>query len=153
MFKVGKQRNQSLQKESYDITVLQSQIVKLQERINSNISEINFGGCIHFAYYFSKKLNELNIPHKVFFGNYDSIDLRYEYLDSVNHVMIYIEGIGYIDGKKTLTSSPNYRYKRCLKVSEKKLNTMRKTCDWNNWYETSNNTYLSKLINKFIGDV
>lgn len=148
MYKIGKQKDQSVKKD--DVNVLQSQIKKVQDGIYSKVYNINQGGCIHFAYYLSKRLNKLKIPHKVFFGNYSRIDLRYEYFESVSHVMIYIDGIGYIDGTDILVTSPYHSYKRCVKVSEKKLNTMRNYYEWNNWYDLKQNSTVSKLINKYI---
>ena len=80
-------------------------IKEMQEKIKNNIPAINCGGCIHFAFYFSEKLKSLNIPYKIYCFNSEPIGRRtYNTFRPVDHVVVYIERIGYIDGKKIIKS-------------------------------------------------
>lgn len=130
--------------------LLEDQIKKLQNDINKNIDYINNGGCIHFSYFFSKRLRELNIKHKVAFHDYDKISLSYNKFNSVFHVTIYIENIGFIDGN-VINKKNNYTYIRKISnISLIKLNSFRNDYKWNNTYNTKQNNKLELLINKYI---
>ena len=132
---------------------LSEQVSGLQKEIRKSIDALNSGGCINFAYYFSKKLRELNIDHKVVFTDYDKINFTYKKFVAVSHVLIYIDNIGWIDGEETYTNdSFKKTYARQLKkISLVKLNNLRSyKYGWNVWYERSQNAKLEKLINKHI---
>ena len=130
---------------------MKDKIAKLQKEIRNKISRINHGGCIHFAYYFSKRLRELGIEHKVVFNNHSPIDLRYDWFDPCYHVCVYVDGIGYIDGLETgsIPWGPT-DYIRRANVSLKKLDYFRKELEWNDLYDTRQNKTVEKLIKKFI---
>ena len=73
---------------------LEEKIHNLQDKISEEICLINCGGCIHFAYYFSRRLKELNIEHKIAFMDDYNIRLEYKNFEPVRHVMVYIPNIG-----------------------------------------------------------
>ena len=133
--------------------VLPEQVSRLQKEIRKSIDALNSGGCINFAYYFSKKLRELNIDHKVVFTDYDKINFTYKKFAAVSHVLIYVDNIGWIDGEETYTNTSfkkNY-VRQLKKIPLVKLNNLRSyKYGWNNWYEKSQDTKLEKLINKHI---
>lgn len=131
---------------------IEKQIMELQREIKNSIEDINLGGCIHFAYFFSKRLKELKINHYVVLINYNDSELSFNYkkLHSVNHVMIFIPKIGYIDGEDTITSIPKEFNHRRGNPSIKKLDTFRKLSGWNVTYNKYQNKKLSILINSII---
>lgn len=132
-------------------------IYNMQAEIEKKIHCLNNGGCIHFAYYFSKALKLANVPHKIVLANQEPIDVRYEYFESVSHVMVYIPEIGYIDGYELFPTKRSYfdlwddeRYKRHLHLSNKKLNNLRNNYRWNPMYSRDQNMKLEKIIQKHI---
>ena len=131
---------------------MKDKINKLQKKISEKIEFINSGGCIHFAYYFSKRLRELGIKHSVAFRHTTQFDLTYARYISSQHVAIYIEGIGYIDGESTVQEfKEDYYIVRVSKsISLKKLNYFRNECEWNDLYDTEQNHKVGQLINKYI---
>ena len=132
---------------------LSEQVSGLQKEIRKSIDALNCGGCINFAYYFSKKLRELSIDHKVVFTDYDKINFTYKKFVAVSHVLIYIDNIGWIDGEETYTNdSFKKTYVRQLKkIPLVKLNNLGSyKYGWNVWYKRSQNAKLEKLINKHI---
>ena len=131
---------------------MKDKIKKLQREIFQEISCINQGGCIHFAYYFSKRLRELGIEHSVAFRQTTQFDLTYAGYAPSQHVAIYIEGIGYIDGVSTIQDfKEDYYIVRVSKsVSLKKLNYFRNEYEWNDLYDTEQNHKVEQLINKHI---
>lgn len=131
---------------------MKDKIDKLQKKISKKISCINQGGCIHFAYYFSKRLRELGIEHSVAFRHTTQFDLTYARYYPSEHVAIYIEGIGYIDGTSTVQDfREDYYIVRVSKnISLKKLNYFRNEYEWNDWYDTEQNRTVEQLINKYI---
>lgn len=132
------------------------QVFEMQSEILASINHINNGGCIHFAYFFSRALKAAKIPHKVCFFNYDPISLGYLSFESVSHVMIYIPNIGYIDGYHTYKSRKDYfkkydeQYQKIVNISLVKLNYFRRTKSWNHTYPTRQNSLLSKIVNKHV---
>lgn len=131
--------------------LLVDKISTLQSKISKSIYGINFGGCIHFAYYFSKRLKELNIDHKIVFTDYVPINLSYDQFTSVSHVAVYIKNIGYIDGEDIHEdTSFKKQYIRHVKVSTKKLDAFRNGYEWNDEYDIFQNSRLEILINKYI---
>ena len=129
--------------------MLRERIIKMQNDIRFKIDCMNQGGCVHFAYYFSKRLRELGIDHKIAFGCYDKIDLTYNYYIPSAHLMVYIPEIGFIDGINT-SNSINYPRRRVVSMSLTKLDYFRSELEWNSCYETKQNSKLEKIINKFI---
>ena len=110
---------------------LETNIESLQDKISRSIRDINEGGCIHFAYYFSKRLAELKIFHKILFVDIDPIDLTYNGFVPVNHVLVWIPEIGYVDGVVThssLESVIGFNHYRHLKPGLTKLDNFRKNC-------------------------
>lgn len=127
----------------------------LQKIIRSKIEFLNDGGCIHFAYFFSKRLTELEIPHKIFATSH-WVKLSYNVKNFLppTHIMIYIDGIGYIDGYETVLredfKSIKLKYHIHGKLSIKKLNIFRHINGWNKMYHKTQNPLLSKLINRYV---
>ncbi len=129
---------------------MKTKIKNLQKAITENIYYLNCGGCIHFAYFFSKKLRELNIYHKVCFTSDSEIDLSYRGFASVMHVTIYIPGIGYIDGKSTKDKLIEMYNVETDHISLTKLNRLRREYEWNHDYDIDQNRKLNNLIKKYI---
>jgi hypothetical protein len=132
-------------------------VYKMQVDIRKSIHSLNNGGCIHFAYYFSKALKSVNIPHRILLTNQEPIDIRYDYFEPVSHVLVYIPGIGYIDGYELFPTQVSYfdqwsneRYQRHFNLTNKKLNNLRNDYQWNRNYSISQNRRLEKIIQKHI---
>lgn len=112
--------------------------------------ELNCGGCVHFAYYLTKKLKELDIKSEVVLcDNYPLGTADYKHLHPVNHVMVYIEDFGYVDGHN-IYSSTRHRYRRKYKFSLKKLDYYRNMNGWNEDYDTTDNRKIEYFINKHL---
>ena len=130
------------------------QIFDLQKDIEKHVDFINEGGCVHFAYYFSKKLSLLKIENYiVFLDKSNPIKISYRDFNSFNHAMVFIPDIGYIDGVKTIqdVKEYGYRYKRS-KISLTKLDNFRNMEGmWCSNYDTEQNFLLQELINEHIG--
>lgn len=128
---------------------LLNQIKLMQSEIIDNIDNLNSGGCIHFAYYCSKRLTQLKIKHKVLFASFNSkIKYTYDDFESVSHVMVYIPRVGYFDGYKFEKDvKSNYKY---LKFLDLNLNILRNEYPWNDFYNTKQNRKLETIINNYI---
>lgn len=122
----------------------------MQNELKKEIPNLNKGGCIQFAYYFTNVLKKLNIPYKVYAFNYTKIGRTYNTFEAVDHVVVWLEGIGYLDGHKFISKNP-YNYKRHIKL--KNLDKLRSSyyC-WNSEYNTRFNPKLEEIINKYIND-
>ena len=125
----------------------------LQIELRDKIEELNSGGCIYFAYYFSKRLRELQIPHKIVFCDYSKYlpDLIKKEV-AMNHVMVHINNIGYIDGHDTFKTKKTVPYRCIEKRSLKQVNLdnfINNGC-WSNCYDKNDNIYLESAINKYI---
>ena len=120
----------------------------MQIELKKQIPNLNRGGCIQFAYYFTNKLKELKIPYKVYAFNYDKIGKTYDTFEAVDHIVVYLDGIGFVDGHKILHKK-NERYKRQIKL--KNLDRLRSSeyC-WNTEYPTRLNPKLEEIINTYI---
>ena len=131
---------------------MEEKINKLQKEILKKIKCINQGGCIHFAYYFSKRLRELGIKHSIVFQHDTYFTLTYKNYIPSHHVVVYIEGIGYIDGESTMQSFEDgmsvVRFSE--RISLTKLDYFRNKFEWNFIYDKSQNRKVEKLINKYI---
>lgn len=122
---------------------LHKQILNIQKEISARITYINNGGCIHFAYYLSKRLKELAIPHKVYFLN---IHHNIEEGDTVDHVMVKVDGIGLIDGTKINKSFSNYGKRKHTPNLEK----IRFHNNWRTTYKKTQNQVLQNIIRKHL---
>ena len=135
--------------------LLAEDIKELQWEIQDSICNLNKGGCMHFAYFFSKKLVELTVEHSIYFVNNFPILVSYRDFNPPMHIMIFISNIGYIDGYSTYKSrgavrveySTQFNY-RHTKLSLKKMNCFRNARGWNWMYDTDQNIHLEKLIYK-----
>lgn len=128
------------------LEILKKKIKALQKEINKKIPDLNSGGCIWFGFYFSKALADIGIPYKVYGFNYEKIGRTYGSFESVNHIMVYIDGIGFIDGYKTVDKY-EARVKRHIKLNVLKLAT---GYQWNTYYDTDYNNDLEEIINTYI---
>lgn len=125
------------------MSILEEQIQNLQQKIRYNINNLNYGGCCYFAYYFSERLKELNIPYSIYFEDYFSLESTLKNFSTPSHVFVFIEGIGFIDGYKTL--SQKERQKSYVKIRYKLKKALVRG-DWNDHYKTKQNRLLKKLI-------
>jgi len=129
-------------------------IINMNDKITKSIKRVNNGGCIHYAYYVSKKLTELQIEHKIVFVNRTPVSLTYSDFFAVVHVLVYIPTIGYIDSDGIYVRrgqiTGGYRYCKSFKVSLTKLNRLRSEYIWNPRYKTVQNEKLEKLVNKHL---
>jgi hypothetical protein len=122
---------------------LEEKIQTLQYKIRKNIKCLNAGGCGYFAYYFSERLKELNISHSIYFEDYFPIGTTLKEFYTPSHVVIFIKGIGFIDGYKTLDRKRTSRSYSRIRYQIKKTLTRG---DWNNMYDRRQNRSLKKLI-------
>ena len=127
--------------------MLVDQISKLQEVLADEIPTLNLGGCIHFAYYCSKRLRELNIEHSVFLFDYVPVYNAYKHFKGVTHVALYIPGIEGFDGHKFSPFKRLYDYRRKVTLN---LDRLRNDYEWNHDYDTRNNQKLEELVNTYI---
>ena len=130
---------------------LHSKIVSIQRELKDKIHTLNYGGCIHFAYYLSDALNTIGIPHKVYFCDYytENLGNSFKTFDSCYHVVVYVKGIGFIDGHFTKRKSP-YPYNRVYKFD---LDRARKIYSWNRTYSKSNgNLIIKNTLKKYLSD-
>lgn len=113
---------------------------------------INSGGCICFAYYMSLYLEKCDIKHDII-----AIDYDYELASAdnfceigANHVMIYIDGIGYIDSNKILvTRNHVLTYSNILVIDKTNLKKALDNKDiWNPTYDRRYNSTISRVLNK-----
>lgn len=125
---------------------------KMQKEIYSTIPCLNYGGCIHFAWFLSKRLKKLNIKHFLYYHLHESYPhnisniLQY----GIHHVTVYIPSIGFIDGYKTVSFKDRknyYKYNRRAKIS---IDTVRNLDIWNSMYDTKHNVLLEKIIKRHI---
>lgn len=125
---------------------LHIQILNLQKELNSRITNINKGGCIHFAYFLSKRLNELNISNKVYFLNVKQHHIVYPE-QSADHVMVKVDKIGLIDGTSILKSFSNYKRRRQFKEDWR---IVLKNPNWSKVYKKTQNQLLNNIIKKHL---
>jgi len=143
--------------------ITEEQIQELQSTIRVKIINLNSGGCVHFAYYFSKRLKELKIDHSITLVNEsydDPISITYKGFQPVMHILVHIPEIGYIDGYSTYNilskgsflngSRSRVFYKKISKISVKKLDYFRQTGAWNPIYNVNQNKSLESIINSII---
>ena len=132
-----------------ELVELERKIAIIQEKLSQKISTLNNGGCIHFAYYFSLALKRLKIPYKVYLAHsWRPIGNTYATFIAVSHVVVYVEGIGYIDGHNTdFSIKEQYKYCRQTKLN---LDILRSSYKWNDAYRWKNNKTLEKIINTYL---
>lgn len=132
-------------------------INRIQRELSWNLEELNSGGCIHFAYYFSNALSLLDIPHKIFLCNrkeYGKVYRTYQDFMSVSHVLVYIDGIGFIDGHKC-TSLKEVKREYAYRISSFKmdLDRLRREYEWNWMYDPEEgNPMVIDTIKKYLDD-
>ena len=123
----------------------------MQAELQKFIPNLISGGCIHFAYYFSKALKKLGVPYKVYmassyrrkFGN------SYKSFTPVSHILVFVEDVGFIDGHETLETLKDwYACHAVLKLQN--LNKLRFEYEWNDYYSLASNNLLEQTINKYI---
>lgn len=127
--------------------MLVDEISKLQAVLNKEVPDLNCGGCIHFAYYMSKRLKELNIEHSVFLFDYIPVYNSYKHFKTVTHVGVYIPGIEGFDGHKFRPFKKMFDYRRKVTLN---LDKLRNDYEWNYEYDTSQNQKLEQFINTYI---
>jgi len=137
--------------------ITEETIKEMQSKIRTSIRHLNAGGCIHFAYFFSKALKSQGIGHSIFLCNQEPIDISYDYFESVSHVLVHIPKIGYIDGYDLYSTKKSYLnryddevYHRHYKFSDRKLDKFRNNYRWNPAYSKRQNTKLDKIIKQYI---
>ena len=112
---------------------------------------INFGGCVHFAYYLIKRLKELKVECKVVLcDRYFTSGFKYSRLYPINHVMVYIKELDcYVDGHKMCKKVPEeYSKHPMFNMSTKKLNYFRNLDGWNACYDVNNNNKIIRSLLK-----
>lgn len=129
---------------------LRKYINELHCRISSEISWINQGGCVHFAYYFSKKLRQLGIKHSIVLIDYCYIDEKQFNKYGANHVTVYIPKIGLVDGEH-VRKERDYPYKEFSEHSKLSFKVRHKDV-WNDWYDTRQNNKVRKIIKEVFDD-
>ncbi len=135
---------------------LKQRISFIQKEISDTINNVNFGGCIYFAKFFSEELTKLNIQHKIVFSDRSESCLRRAIREesSVNHVLVYIPRIGYIDGEEIFKIRKDiYDYKvRSIKPEQINLDNHIIQGYWNTLYSKSNNPKLKRIIQRHLND-
>jgi len=117
----------------------------MQEMLQKKIPDLNSGGCIWFAVYFTKILKEKGIPYKVYSCNYyNGTGKTYSSFDGSTHIVLYTNDLGYFDGHRIIKSL-NYRYISHLKLKNLKRLAEKEGC-WNDWYDIDQNKTLEKII-------
>lgn len=126
---------------------------KLNKDIKKHTNSINRGGCVHFAYFLSKKLRSLKIEHSIVFGSWEPIP-GVKHLNTVTHIMVHIEGIGYIDGTDIFKKvSSKYKYVKIVKAATLPLKKFERYCwiyGWNPQYNTDQNVLVANFIDTYI---
>lgn len=131
-------------------------IEDIQYKVTKNIKDINRGGCIHFAYYLSETLKKYGFAHKIIAINeiyYPDFEKMFNYNDSCRHIMVYIKGIGYIDGQATYSTIKEHSKAHRLEIISQQfpknfdLNKLREMSDmWNPLYDIRFNSKLEYYI-------
>lgn len=132
-------------------------IESMQEQIYSSISCLNNGGCATFAYFLSKNLIKLNIPHQITLcdNNEECVNDGFKGFYEVLHVLVYIPGIGHIDGYKTRSKSELLRLYRKVKTNFYDLLDLEQYAfegNWNDIYDTDQNDLLKSIIDEYINE-
>ena len=123
---------------------LSKRIENIQRNLYLNVPNLNSGGCIQFAYFFSKKLESLGVPHRVYYMD-DYTELTLAERETCAHVVVYIHNIGYIDGYETFKNfkDSHFRYKAVRTDIDK----TRKSKRWNTFYNKKKyNSVVKKTI-------
>ncbi len=131
-------------------------IENMQWEIIKDIHQVNAGGCAVFAYYFSKILTDLKIPHKITICDCeDNIDDAFNGDWAASHLLVYIPGIGHIDGYKSYSKLDlEYAYSsfesRYYNLDALKCYAFEET--WNPSYDRKQNKKLLKIILKHFNE-
>lgn len=127
---------------------LTKKIENLQSIINTKIIHLNYGGCIHFAYFLSNALKKININHKIVFtSSWEDLQVPQD----CGHVGVFIPNIGVIDSEEILTMECfNYKYKLVKPVGSFNFNHVRHNFDWNKDYNRKQNRKMNEIIKEHI---
>ena len=132
---------------SYNTKELGEQIEEMQSDISEQIESINFGGCVHFAHYFSKKLEELGVPYEICYASTWNDMSKAE---SCSHVMVEIPEIGFVDGIEIADKEAMEKEYKSHIYSGDSTDKVRNMSGWNKEYDRNQNIHLEQLINKHI---
>ena len=136
-------------------TCLINKIKNLQKDLYEYVPCLNSGGCGRFVYYMAKKLEDLNIPYSICYGNLyrflGEIKLTLKEFEVPSHIFLYVRNIGYFDGY-TFIKNPKktYIYYKNYKSSLQYLHKYINNYEWNCMYEITYDESVKKLINKHI---
>lgn len=133
------------------LSELRDSIGLIQVRLSNEVIFLNNGGCIHFAYYFSKRLRKLGIDHKIVLCNSYNIN-PFSYLQQaggINHVMVYIRGVGYIDGHNTYSTLERLHHN--IHYKNINLGIIRNFNGWSPYYNSKKyNPIVRKVVNTLL---
>lgn len=134
------------------------ELIKLmQEEIHSEIKYLNYGGCAKFAYFLSRNLTKLNVPYEITLcdDNEEAIEEGFMGDYEVMHVLVYLPGIGHVDGYSTRTKSELLEKYEEIRTDFYYLSDLEYYAfngDWNTTYNTNQNELLESIINKYINE-
>lgn len=131
--------------------MFKNSILKMQQKLQEEIPDLNRGGCIWFAVYFVDILKQKKIPYKVYSCNdYEGTGRTYKEFNGSSHIVIYIDNLGYFDGHKFINHLNNFRYIKHLKLKNLQRLAEKEGC-WNNEYDKSEyNNKLEQIIKNYI---
>lgn len=132
--------------------------IKELHRKLATLYNLNNGGCVHFAYFFSKRLRQLKIKHNiVVFDSSERISLKRKKLQEwistkestklcCNHVVVKI-GDFYIDGYYSFIFGERHWFNYNFgSITFKELELIRKHGSWNSMYKKRQNLFLHNII-------
>lgn len=121
----------------------------MQRKLQEEIPDLNMGGCIWFAVYFSDILKQKQISYKVYSCNYyHGTGRTYREFEGSQHIVLYVDNLGYFDGHKFFKCL-DYRYVKHLKLKNLRRLAEKEGC-WNNWYDIDCNEQLEQIIKSYM---
>lgn len=145
--------------------LLRSTINQIQNELIKKVPNLNYGGCVIFARYLAKALEDRNIKYKVALMDEEVSCLNttqknlqnklYGKAISLNHIAISINNY-IIDGYNTYKYSPKLNIfgdgdltvKLSNGINSKDLYSYSKAATWNSCYKQNNNKTVNKIIQK-----
>ena len=134
-------------------------ISDIQKEIDN--PSINCGGCVHFAYFLSKKLKHFGYKHNIVAINTFNffIDFKEEkqyllnYKGGCSHLVVHIPKIGYVDAELTVKNvkslcRKDISFHTFMLPESFDLNKLRHKNIWNNSYDRQYNRKLNQIISK-----
>jgi len=111
-----------------------------------------------FCLLYGKKLEKLNIPYNIIFIDMTSIVTNLDCFKAVDHVVVYVKGIGFFDGTDLWKNKSEFiaRYDGyyITTVSNIRSDDLKVLTDynfgWNKLYKIENNILLEQLIDKHL---